>query len=101
MFAYNLVSGQPEIPPRVGWGEQMGSLVGSLWHALGEGDVARLREFAGRVLVDGAGRRYKIPSVDTMLAWWYATTDDVHDDIYKLFESDTSRKRSAGGQRAA
>lgn len=98
-------AGAPKPPPQVGWGERMGSEVGKLWHGLADGNVRVLRDFVGRVLVDSEGRRYRIPSVDTMLAWWNAQTEAFEEEFWRLFESDTSQKRSAaggrGGRRAA
>jgi hypothetical protein len=100
VFEYD-ATGAPTMPPQVGWGERMGSQAGELWHALADGNVRVLRDFAGRVLVDSEGRRYRVPDVDTMLAWWNGRTDEFGEEFWRLFESGTSQKRSAGGGRRA
>jgi hypothetical protein len=84
--------------PVVGWNERYGSMVGSFWNAVGRmgepGGVERLREFVGYTLVDITGRRYTIPSVDTIFAWWNARTEQEREEFWQLFESE---KRGRGG----
>jgi hypothetical protein len=79
-------------PPLVGWNERYGSMVGSFWNAVGRvgdpGGIERLKEFVGFTVVDITGRRYTIPSVDTILAWWDARTEQEREDFWRLFESD-------------
>jgi hypothetical protein len=88
-------------PPVVGWNERYGSIVGSFWNTIGRvgepGGIERLKEFVGFTLVDITGKRYTIPSVDTVLAWWDARTEQEREDFWKLFESE---KRWRGGRAA-
>jgi hypothetical protein len=81
--------------PQVGWTGRYASIVGSFWNAVSiantTGNTEPLAAFEGFTVIDINGRSYRLPSVNTVLAWMDAMTDDDWAELWELFESDKSR----------
>jgi hypothetical protein len=88
--------------PVVGWSGRYASIVGSFWQAVDQARMTGITEpleaFVGFTVTDITGRRYTIPSVDTILAWINTMADEDWSEFWKQFES---RKLRGGVPSAA